>query len=258
MPRLVFSYYNAFSGLSIYDDYYIALYNVLFTSIPLLVRALFEQDVNYVVREKTKREEERDIREEERKDKKKIVDVLAAQEAKFLPTGYKIDNLLKWKFPKIYDVGKDHKFFNFTTCVLWILEAAILGIVSTLLVLYLIGTRAINSGGYTSDLWMCSITIYSIIIILSSVKIFMHVQHMTLLFIFSLIACSLTPYLVYMWISNYTLSRYVKGTVIMCFRNFNTYCVVLFVSCLAILFISVVNYIIFHRNGMTRKILLKM
>lgn len=50
MPRLVFSYYNAFSGLSIYDDYYIALYNVLFTSIPLLVRALFEQDVNYVVR----------------------------------------------------------------------------------------------------------------------------------------------------------------------------------------------------------------
>jgi hypothetical protein len=39
---------NAYSGQPIYDDYYIALYNVVFTALPLIVRALFEQDVNYI------------------------------------------------------------------------------------------------------------------------------------------------------------------------------------------------------------------
>ncbi len=50
VPRLLFAFYNAFSGYPLYDDYYIALYNVVFTALPLLIRALFEQDFNYVVK----------------------------------------------------------------------------------------------------------------------------------------------------------------------------------------------------------------
>lgn len=50
VPRFLFAFMNAYSGQPIYDDFYIALYNVLFTALPLLVRALFEQDVNYVIR----------------------------------------------------------------------------------------------------------------------------------------------------------------------------------------------------------------
>jgi P-type E1-E2 ATPase len=41
IPRAVFATYNGYSGQPIFDDYYIALYNILFTSLPLLVRALF-------------------------------------------------------------------------------------------------------------------------------------------------------------------------------------------------------------------------
>jgi len=37
-----------FSGQPIYDDYYIALFNIVFTSVPLIIRALFDQDINYV------------------------------------------------------------------------------------------------------------------------------------------------------------------------------------------------------------------
>ncbi len=48
VPRIMFSFYNGYSGQPIYDDFYIALYNIVFTSLPLLIRALFEQDVNYV------------------------------------------------------------------------------------------------------------------------------------------------------------------------------------------------------------------
>jgi len=48
VPRIIFTFYNGFSGQPIYDDFYMSLYNVLFTAVPLLVRALFEQDVNYI------------------------------------------------------------------------------------------------------------------------------------------------------------------------------------------------------------------
>jgi magnesium-transporting ATPase (P-type) len=48
IPRIVFSFICHFSGQPIYDDVYIALYNIVFTSVPLIIRALFDQDINYV------------------------------------------------------------------------------------------------------------------------------------------------------------------------------------------------------------------
>lgn len=41
IPRILFQFYNAYSGYPLYDDYYIACYNVVFTALPLLIRALF-------------------------------------------------------------------------------------------------------------------------------------------------------------------------------------------------------------------------
>ena len=49
VPHLVIAFYCGFSGQTVYDDFYIALYNLIFTSIPLIIRAVLEQDVNYVL-----------------------------------------------------------------------------------------------------------------------------------------------------------------------------------------------------------------
>lgn len=129
---------------------------------------------------------------------------------------------------------------------------------STLLVLFIIGNRPINQYGHNSDLWICSITIYSIIIVLTSIKIAMHVRHWTSIFFISLIVCSLAPYLIYVWISNYALSQYVEGTVIMCFTDFLTYCVVILVTFFAVVIISITVYLTFHSTKMVKKIKLKM
>lgn len=59
LAQLWFSYFCSFSGSSIYDAFYLALYNTIFTGGPVIVRALFEQDVNYVkVLEKIDEEED--------------------------------------------------------------------------------------------------------------------------------------------------------------------------------------------------------
>lgn len=48
MPQFIFAFYCGFSGQTIFDDIYISLYNLFFTSLPLVVRAVLEQDVYYV------------------------------------------------------------------------------------------------------------------------------------------------------------------------------------------------------------------
>lgn len=50
LPQFITAFYCGFSGQTIFDDIYITLYNLIFTAIPLLIRAIFEQDVNYVYR----------------------------------------------------------------------------------------------------------------------------------------------------------------------------------------------------------------
>ena len=47
IPQVVFCWYNGFSGQSMFDDWYITFYNLAFTSMPLVVRALFDQDIYY-------------------------------------------------------------------------------------------------------------------------------------------------------------------------------------------------------------------
>ena len=48
IPRFIFGFYNTFSGQRVFDDIYVALYNAVFTAVPVVIRAVLEQDVNYV------------------------------------------------------------------------------------------------------------------------------------------------------------------------------------------------------------------
>ncbi len=48
LPQFIAAFFNGFSGQTIFDDIYITLYNLLFTAMPLLIRAVLEQDVNYI------------------------------------------------------------------------------------------------------------------------------------------------------------------------------------------------------------------
>lgn len=49
LPQFIYGFYSGFSSQTIFDDIYVALYNLLFTSIPLIVKAVLEQDVNYII-----------------------------------------------------------------------------------------------------------------------------------------------------------------------------------------------------------------
>jgi len=50
VPQFLFSFYCAYSGQTVFEDWYVSFYNLFFTSIPLIVRAVFEQDVYYLTK----------------------------------------------------------------------------------------------------------------------------------------------------------------------------------------------------------------
>ena len=46
-PQFLFSFFNTYSSQTLYDDYYITFFHLLFTSVPLIIRGAFDQDVYY-------------------------------------------------------------------------------------------------------------------------------------------------------------------------------------------------------------------
>jgi phospholipid-transporting ATPase len=46
LPQFMFAYVSGYSAQTVYDDYYITCYNMIFTALPLAAKAIYDQDVN--------------------------------------------------------------------------------------------------------------------------------------------------------------------------------------------------------------------
>jgi phospholipid-transporting ATPase len=46
LPQFMFAYISGYSGQTIFDDYYITSYNMVFTALPLAAKAIWDQDVS--------------------------------------------------------------------------------------------------------------------------------------------------------------------------------------------------------------------
>ena len=138
--QFFFSFMCGFSGQTIYDDYYIAFYNLFFTALPLMVRASIEQDIYY-----------------------KFPLKLEEQDEDEPPFGENI--YLKNYYPKLYYIGQQNILFTYKNFIFWVAEGFLHGLMVFILNVLVIGPQINNQNGYTSDLWIMSISIYTCIIL---------------------------------------------------------------------------------------------
>ena len=96
LPQLYIAFYCGWSSQTIFDDWYIALYNLLFTSMPLIIRAVLEQDVNYIFKT-----DKRNLGYENVPTLKTLV-----KQEEYLPEKYRTNKYLYRLFPKIYFIGQ--------------------------------------------------------------------------------------------------------------------------------------------------------
>ena len=165
VPQFIFAFYCGFSGQTIFDDNYIALYNLIFTSLPLVIRAIFEQDV-YFVRPAAKDNNDASVLPEsrvgEQETMSKIVrpHVLQSKLTEYIPKEYEINKYLYRMFPKIYFIGQENCIFNYINFFLWIIEGILEATLVTLFCIYIFTSVSLDSSGRSTDLWLCSVTMY--------------------------------------------------------------------------------------------------
>ena len=158
VPQFLFSFYCAYSGQTVFEDWYVSFYNLFFTSIPLIVRAVFEQDVYYL----TKADDKTLSRMQQQNGSGTITRIeqsrLHTAYSSVIPKGYIVNKYIYRLFPKIYYIGQENCIFNYRNFFLWVIEGALeacLIFFSTILIFDL----SMNASGYNSDLWIVSLVV---------------------------------------------------------------------------------------------------
>jgi phospholipid-transporting ATPase len=80
-------------------------------------------------------------------------------------------------------------------------------------------------------------------------KLATHTKFWSTLLVVTILLFSLGLYFAYMWLSNYALSDYLRGTVSVFFTNGETYFIVIFCCCLVLLIDGSVISVDFNRGG---------
>lgn len=139
IPQVVYCFFNAYSGQSIFDDWYISFYNLAFTSIPLVIRAVFDQDLYY---------------------------------KSWIQRGTNVEvnqkQSLREYYPYLYYVGQKGNLFTSSNLLRWIGHGVIFGVLSFLVILFSLQNYIVNIQGFTGDIWYCSIVLYTSIIFVIS------------------------------------------------------------------------------------------
>jgi hypothetical protein len=86
--------------------------------------------------------------------------VLETKMAEFIPKDFEINKYLFRLFPKIYFIGQENCIFNYLNFFLWIFEGMVEATIITLFCIYIFSSVSLNASGYSTDLWLCSVTMY--------------------------------------------------------------------------------------------------
>jgi len=125
IPQFFFAFSCGFSGQTLYDDWYVSLYNLIFTSLPLLFKALMEQDIT-------------------------------------LQDGE--DLFIKDNICKTYYLGRESKIFNVVNFIFEVFKALCCGLLMYYFITNILHLTPIMESGEISDFWIISISQFTSII----------------------------------------------------------------------------------------------
>ena len=179
-PQVIYSFYCGFSGQTLWDDYYITFYNMLFTLFPSIISAILDQDVYY----------------------KEAINFGVLRKIFPKPDSNKEKKLIKKYFPKLYYIGQNNKIFNFINFFKWIIWAFYHSILFFSLNYFVYSENIMNIDGHNSDFWAFSITFFSIIIVAVNFQLGLYTKNWTFIFFLCLFLLSIFVYFAYIWVSD--------------------------------------------------------
>ncbi|CAG9323285.1 unnamed protein product [Blepharisma stoltei] len=147
IPNFFYGFYCAYSGETVYDDWYITFYNMVFTAVPLMARALFEVDILIPKR----------------------------YEVGANPPGPK--DTLRKLIPKAYNVGRLNQIFTARNFWGWLLNGILHSVIVFFIPLYAAEEGIMNKKGYNYDHWGFSIMSFTSIILIVNLKLGLNTKY---------------------------------------------------------------------------------
>jgi len=179
VPQFFYLFYNAFSSQTLFEDFYISFFNLIFTSWPVIIRAVFDQDIYY----------------------KKWTSKGPMERLKASKTLAFRANL-QTRFNYLYYVGQKNLLFNMKNIFLWFFNS----IMGALIIFYLTkecyASDVINAKGQVQDIWFLSIIMYTVIIFVVDLKLLMFTKHFNVFIFVSVILFSIVLYVAYFFIAD--------------------------------------------------------
>ena len=141
LPQLFFAFYCAYSGQTVYNDWYITVYNMILTALPLLVKGLFEKDIKIPSRE-----------------------LLLSEDSESLWA-------IRSKIPSVYVTGRKNLIFTKKAFISWIIFGIFHSAIIFFIPLYASQNGIVSSEGFEMDFACFSITSFSCIMIVVNLKL---------------------------------------------------------------------------------------
>jgi len=152
--------------MTVFDEWYIQLYNIVFTALPVILLGVFDWDVHPLL------------------------------------DGREYSQYL----PMLYYVGQNRMYFNvqqfFFSALKGMVHSAIIFFI-TFLSYQESGVLSAEEG-YNTNLWTSSVCTFTALIVTVNLNLVMRMKYMTKLHAIGFIVFSFSAYFTFMWLSNYT------------------------------------------------------
>lgn len=213
-PQFLFGFYSYFSGLSLFDEYYLLLYNLVFTSFTVSLLACTDRDINYL-RVKSEKELMKEKEAKEAEYVRKVTNQENDVDSSFtvVSKDKKVDESLvnceyitvikkiKENFQHYYYISQKSLFFTPSTFFLEIMSSLSQSTAVTLMTTYFFnGETVLTIEGYTADHWCVSFTIYTSILLGSNLTLCYRSREIGWTLIFMIFVTSIIPFFIFMWI----------------------------------------------------------
>lgn len=175
LPQFYFAFYCFYSGQTVYDDWYITCYNMVFTAVPLMMKAVFDKD--FIVDKKSP-----------------------------------LFNQQKGMLPGTYKLGRDNMVFTAKNFAYWIFIGFLHSGIVFFVPLFVFNKAILTSLGNNADFWAFSMTSFTSVILLVNIKLSITIRFWTIWHVISILALSVGLY--FGFIIVYDMLPYAAGSTI--------------------------------------------
>ncbi|EGR31812.1 phospholipid-translocating p-type flippase family protein, putative [Ichthyophthirius multifiliis] len=183
IPQFYNAFYSGFSSQTVFDDWNISLYNLIFTALPLIVRAILDQDVNYQYYnvDKFYNLNETDIMQVNNLIKKR-------------------KHYIKNQMPNLYYLGQKNMLFTNSIFTFWVIEGIMHGAIIYYISFWSVSSEILKKGQNSSQ-WSFSLIMFTATVLTADIKLGIHTKYWTSISYIAFFFASLGTYLAFMFLS---------------------------------------------------------